>query len=150
MELSQLKFSQFTFFYFRFLDKQRLCMIYWISPGIFNYVLKNKNSSEKIKYIIHGIIKDSEGLLYGFLTHVGPRLRSREWRESQSQSSLLNVSVRKLSNARWYWLTSEKVRNVDWFQMLWSDRVWDVIPKGKKLIFRKFIGVVFESTCKEF
>lgn len=75
-------------------------MIYWISPGIFNYVLKNKNSSEKIKYIIHGIIKDSEGLLYGFLTHVGPRLRSREWRESQSQSSLLNVSVRKLSNAR--------------------------------------------------
>lgn len=42
-------------------------------------MLKNKKISEKIKFIIHGIIKDSEGLLYGFLTHVGPKLRSREW-----------------------------------------------------------------------
>lgn len=29
--------------------------------------------------------------------------------------------------------------------MLCGDRVWDVIPKGKKLIFRKFIGVVLNK-----
>lgn len=60
-------------------------MIYWkgkndLTHGIYNYMLENKKKPREDKIYNISVTKDSEGLLYGFLTHLGPRHRPREWR----------------------------------------------------------------------
>lgn len=44
----------------------------------------------------------------------------------------------------------EDIWDVDWFQVLWGERESEMWSSRKKLIFRNFTGVVFESTCEGF